>query len=494
MHDLVIRGGLVLDGSGSAGRPADIAIRSGRIVAVGSVPGEARREIRADGLVVAPGFIDVHTHDDRLPLVDPGMEAKASQGVTTIIAGNCGISAAPAPRQATPPPPLTLLSSSSEAFFPTFEGFRAALQAAQPALNMVLLAGHSSLRAATMTDLARPASTSELRRMVSLLEEALDAGAAGLSTGLYYPPAQAAPPSEVEALLEIVASRGGLQTTHLRDEGDGLMAALDEALGSARITGTPLVISHLKCASPKVWGRARAALQRIEAARAHQSVAFDVYPYDASSTMLRPDRLRGARKIVVSWSDPHPEKAGQDLAEIAGCWCCSPEEAAGRLSPAGGIYYKMEERDVRTILGHPSAMIGSDGLPHDRHPHPRLWGTFPRVLGHYVRDLRLMSLESAVHRMTALPAQMFGLADRGLIAEGFAADITMFDAAAILDQASFDDPIRPARGIERVIVNGDVIREAGLATGRRAGMVLERNGMKNRASPPKSVLAPSDSD
>lgn len=139
-------------------------------------------------------------------------------------------------------------------------------------------------------------------------------------------------------------------------------------------------------------------------------------------------------------------------------------------------------------------MIGSDGLPHDRHPHPRLWGTFPRVLGHYVRDLRLMSLESAVHRMTALPAQMFGLADRGLIAEGFAADITMFDAAAILDQASFDDPIRPARGIERVIVNGDVIREAGLATGRRAGMVLERNGMKNRASPPKSVLAPSDSD
>jgi N-acyl-D-amino-acid deacylase len=242
-----------------------------------------------------------------------------------------------------------------------------------------------------------------------------------------------------------------------------------------------LVISHLKCASPKVWGQARAALEKIEAACEHQSVAFDVYPYDASSTMLRADRLRGARKIVVSWSDPHPEKAGQDLADIAGCWCCSPEEAAGRLSPAGGIYYKMEERDVRTILAHPSAMIGSDGLPHDRHPHPRLWGTFPRVLGHYVRDLGLMTLESAVHRMTGLPARVFGLADRGLIAEGYAADITMFDAAAIIDRASFDEPLRPARGIERVIVNGVVIRESGVATGQRSGRILTREGMKARA-------------
>jgi N-acyl-D-amino-acid deacylase len=480
LHDLVIRGGLVLDGSGAIGKQADVAIRDGRIAAVGTVLGPARQEILAEGLAVAPGFIDVHTHDDRLPLVDPGMEAKASQGVTTVIAGNCGISAAPVPQHALPPPPLTLLSSATNGFFRDFSGFRKALEAAKPALNMVLLAGHSSLRAAAMDDLSRPANASEISRMRKMLREALDAGASGLSTGLYYPPSQAAPATEVEALLETVAAHGGLQTTHLRDEGDGLIAALDEALASARVTGTPLVISHLKCASPKVWGRARAALQRIEEARTHQSVSFDIYPYDASSTMLRPERLAGARKVVVSWSEPYPEKAGQDLADIAGCWCCSPEEAAGRLSPAGGIYYKMEERDVRTILAHPWAMIGSDGLPHDRHPHPRLWGTFPRVLGHYVRDLRLMSLESAVHRMTGLPASVFGLADRGQIAEGFAADITIFDPGSIIDQASFDEPLRPARGIERVIVNGEVIREAGMATARRPGRILTRDNIKPR--------------
>lgn len=478
MHDLVIRNGLVLDGTGATGFRADIAVRAGLIVAVGSISGDARDEIDAGGLVVSPGFIDAHTHDDRLPMVDPLMTAKASQGVTTVIAGNCGISAAPMPLQASPPPPLTLLSSASSGFFRDFVDFRNALEAAEPALNIVLLAGHSALRAAAMDALDRPASVAEIHRMRTMLEEALDAGAIGLSTGLYYPTAQAALSSEVEALLENVAARGGLQTTHLRDEGDGLIAALDEAISAARLTGTPLVVSHLKCASPKVWGRARAALQRIEEAQQHQSVAFDIYPYDASSTMLRPDRLAGARKIVVSWSMPYPDKAGQDLGEISHCWCCSPEEAAERLSPAGGIYYKMEERDVRSILAHPSAMIGSDGLPHDRHPHPRLWGTFPRVLGHYVRDLGLMTLENAVHRMTGLPAAVFGLAGRGRIAEGYAADITIFNAASIIDQATFDQPLQQSRGIERVIVNGVVIREAGAPTGQRPGRILARKGMK----------------
>jgi len=482
LHDLVVRGGLVVDGSGSAARAADVAVRAGRIVAVGAALGSARQEIVADGLIVAPGFIDVHTHDDRLPLVDPAMAAKASQGVTTVIAGNCGISAAPAPRQASPPPPLTLLASKSAELFRDFARFRAALEAARPSLNMVLFAGHSALRAAVMDDLSRPANRRELDAMQAMLREAMDAGASGLSTGLYYPPSQAAPPSEVEALLDLVAEHGGLQTTHLRDEGDGLIEALDEALDSAHAAGVPLVISHLKCASPRVWGLARTALQHIEAARGRQSVDFDVYPYDASSTMLRPDRLRGARRIVVSWSEPYPDKAGHDLAVIADGWCCSPGEAAERLSPAGGIYYKMQERDVRTILAHPSAMIGSDGLPHDRHPHPRLWGTFPRVLGHYVRDLKLISLESVVHRMTALPARVFGLADRGRIAEGMAADITIFNPDLIVDRASFDEPLRPASGIERVIVNGLVIREGGHATGVRPGRILTRHDMRSRAS------------
>lgn len=487
MHDLVIRNGLVIDGSGSAGFVADVAVNAGRFEVIGQVRGDGRREVDASGLIVAPGFIDVHTHDDRFPLIDPGMEAKASQGVTTVIAGNCGISAAPRPLQASPPPPLTLLSPVRNEFFRDFSSYRRAIEEARPALNMVLLAGHSAFRAAAMDDLTRPASLAEIHQMQVWLDEALDAGAAGLSTGLYYPTAQAALSSEVEALLETVSARGGLQTAHLRDEGDGLIAALEEALLAARQTSTPLVISHLKCASPKVWGQARAALQRIEEARQHQTVAFDVYPYDASSTMLRPDRLAGARKIVVSWSETYPEKAGQDLAEIASSWCCSPEDAAGRLSPAGGIYYKMQERDVRTILAHPLAMIGSDGLPHDRHPHPRLWGTFPRVLGHYVRGLGLMTLENAIHRMTGLPALVFGLPDRGRIAEGYAADITIFDPASILDTASFDEPLRPARGIERVVVNGQIIREAGIATGLRPGQILLRQAMKPRNARPLAL-------
>ena len=480
-YDLVLRDACVVDGTGASPVVADVAIRGDRVAALGRVTGPATIEIDARGMIAAPGFIDVHTHDDRLVLLEPAVGPKVSQGVTTVVTGNCGISLAPMTRAGEPVPPLTLLGGRRDLFQASFAAYAAAVRGAPPAVNVVPFVGHSALRACAVADLGRAATGAEIEAMGRLLDEAMAAGAFGMSTGLYYPPAQAASPAEVEALLARVATAGGLQTTHLRDEGDGLIEALDEAIGSARRGGLPLVVSHVKCAAPRMWGRAAEVLARIDAAAAHQEIAFDVYPYEASSTMLRPDRLRGARRVVVSWSDTHPELAGQDLDAIAGCWCCSPEEAAHRLSPGGAIYYKMQERDVRRILAHPGAMIGSDGLPHDQHPHPRLWGTFPRVLGHYVRELKLMGLPEAVRRMTALPAAVFGLADRGVLAEGMLADVTLFDADLVLDEATYDAPTRPARGIRLVLVNGEPVWEDGAATGRRPGRLLRREPALTRS-------------
>jgi N-acyl-D-amino-acid deacylase len=474
MFDCVIRNGLVIDGTGSPGRVADIAIRDGLIAQVGGAELSGRAEIEAGGMAVCPGFIDVHTHDDRLPLVDPLMTAKLSQGVTTVVTGNCGISAFPVPGTADAPAPMTLLGLRAEDFFARFEHYASAVSAVGPAVNIAPLIGHTSLRAAVMDDLTQPASDAERERMRELLDAALRAGVRGLSTGLYYPPAAAAPSEEVEALLSVVADHGGIYCTHMRDEGDNLLGSLEESLGSAARAGVALVISHLKCASPRVWGQAGKVLARLEEAALRQPVAFDMYPYEASSTMLRADAVVGVRKVTVSWSSPYPDEAGQDLAEVAARWCCSPEEAVQRLSPAGAIYYRMQEKDVRKIAAHPMAMIGSDGLPHDRHPHPRLWGTFPRVIGRYVREWGLFPLEDAVRRTTSLPARVFGLSDRGVIAEGMAADMLIFDPDTILDTATYDAPTGMARGVGHVIVNGVPAWSDGEAAGRRAGRILSR--------------------
>jgi N-acyl-D-amino-acid deacylase len=274
----------------------------------------------------------------------------------------------------------------------------------------------------------------------------------------------------------------------MRDEGDGLFASIDETLSLADTAGIPVIISHLKCASPAMWGRSAEALRRIEDAAQSQRVAFDVYPYDASSTMLRPDRLEGSRRVVVSWSDPHPDMAGRDLADIAQCWCCSPQQAAARLSPGGAIYYKMQEADIRRIIAHPLAMVGSDGLPHDRHPHPRLWGTFPRVLGHYVRDLQILDLPEAIRKMTSLPAQAFCLPDRGRVEAGLAADIVLFDPTEIIDTATYETPVTPARGIVHVLVNGALAWTEGRATGMQAGRVLSRDQGRQVSLDRRAVL------
>jgi N-acyl-D-aspartate/D-glutamate deacylase len=256
----------------------------------------------------------------------------------------------------------------------------------------------------------------------------------------------------------------------MRDEYDRVIESLEETFDTARRAKVPVVISHHKCALPENYGRSRETLRRIAEASQRQTVGLDAYPYDAGSTVLYPEEARDDVRIMVTWSTPHPEMSGRDLSDIAKEWGCSQQEAGERLLPAGAIYFQMDEADVRAILAFPLTMIGSDGLPHDQHPHPRLWGTFPRILGHYVREVRLFSLENAIHKMTGLTAARFGLADRGILREGYAADLVLFDAEKVRDTATYEQPISAAEGINAVFVNGQPAME-----GARAGRLLRRS-------------------
>ena len=475
--DLLIHSGEVIDGTGGPRAHLDIAIEGGRIVAVDENLDErieAGNKIDASGLIVAPGFIDVHTHDDRAVLSSPDMTPKISQGVTTVITGNCGVSLAPYTGNA-PPPPMNLLGGGDWYRFPTMREYMAAVTDAPPALNLAPLVGHSALRATTMgDDLSRAALPAEIARMEALLDEALSAGCIGMSTGLAYPPAFAAPTDEIVSLASIIKRYDGIYTTHMRDEGAGVLDSVHETFDIGERAGVPVVISHHKCVGRKNWGRSRETLAAIAQARTRQRVDLDVYPYTASSTVLFADWLSKAERVLVTWSIPHPELKGRDFEEIRRSWGCSAEEAVERLSPAGAIYFQMDEEDLRRILEFKDAMIGSDGLPHDTHPHPRLWGTFPRVLGHYCRDSGLFTLEEAVHRMSGVPARVFGLEGRGTIKPDAFADLVLFDADSILDEADFASPERPARGIYQVIVNGEQVRRGYEWTGARPGMILRR--------------------
>ena len=476
-YDLLIRGGTVIDGTLAPRYAADVAVRDGRIAAIGALQGaRAAAEIDATGRIVAPGFIDAHTHDDRLLLSDPSMAPKASQGVTTVVTGNCGISLAPMPAGTKPPPPLDLLDEGGGWFrFPRFADYVAALREQPAATNAALLVGHSTLRVQAMADLGRPANAKEVARMRALADEALAAGAIGVSTGLWYEPASAATTQEVIEVCRPLAARRGLYCTHMRDEGDRVMASLEETFRIGRELGVPVVVSHHKVMGKANHGRSVETLPLIEARMREQAIGLDCYPYCASSTILTASRVDVATRVLVTWSKPHPEFAGLELAEIARRMGLSTAEAIARLLPAGAIYFSMDEADVQRILAFARTMVGSDGLPHDAAPHPRLWGTFPRVLGHYARGLNLFPLETAVHKMTGLTAQTFGLADRGVLRQGHAADITVFDAATVDEAATFARPIQPARGIDAVIVNGEPVWQDGKTTGARPGRVLARH-------------------
>jgi len=476
-YDLVIRNAVIVDGTRAPRFQADVAIQEGVIQRVGNVgDATAGHVIDGAGKVLSPGFIDAHTHDDRLMLSGPDMAPKVSQGVTTVVAGNCGVSLAPAPRGMARPvtPPLDLIDDEGSWFrFPTFRDYIGELRNKPAATNCALLVGHTMLRSQTMDDLDKPATTGEIAKMQMLVKEALEAGAIGVSTGLFYEPARAAPTEEVIEVCRPLSARRALYCTHMRSEAEGVVESLEETFRIGRELGIPVVVSHHKVLGTPNHGRSAETLPIIEKAMRSQRVGLDCYPYRASSTILSWSRVRIASRVLVSWSKPHPEFAGMDLKDIAAKMNRSEEEAVQELLPAGAIYFSMDEQDVQRILAFEHTMIGSDGLPHDAAPHPRLWGTFARVLGHYSRRLGLFSLEEAVYKMTGLTAAMFGLAGRGMLKEGFAADLVLFDEAAIDETASFEKPVAPAKGIDTVIVNGEPVWREGRPTAARPGRVLQ---------------------
>ena len=476
--DLLIRNATIIDGSGAPRFEGDIGVNAERISRIGRLDAaKAAIELDATGKVAAPGFIDAHAHDDRLMLCDPDMAPKVSQGVSTVVAGNCGISLAPMPASmaGAVPPPLDLLDNEGKWFrFPSFSAYVEELGAHPAAVNCALLVGHMTLRVATMDRLDRAATPSEIARMREMTTEALSAGAIGFSTGLYYELSSSAPAEEVRAIAQPLREFNGIYCTHMRDEADHVLESLDESFEIGRQLNVPVVISHHKVMGRNNHGRSRQTLPRIAAAMRNQPVCLDCYPYTASSTMLSHERTKSCSRVIVSSSRPFPQYAGIDLEDIAKRMALPVEAAIAALQPASAIYFSMDETDVQRILSFEQTMIGSDGLPHDIAPHPRLWGCFARVLGHYSRELGLFSLETAVRKMTGLPAATFGLKDRGALKAGAYADITVFDPNTIAETATWEKPIRPAHGIEATIVNGAIVWQQGKPAGARPGKVLRR--------------------
>ncbi len=443
--DFIVAGATLIDGAGGPARRGDLAVSGQRIAAVGEFdhpPGAP--VIDARGLALAPGFIDSHTHDDGYLLAHPDMRPKVSQGVTTVVTGNCGISLAPLAR-AEIPQPLDLLGPAPLFRYASFAAWLDALRAAPPAVNVAPLVGHSTLRVAVMQDTSRAADEAERAAMRELLREALDAGAFGVSTGTFYPPASAATTDEIIDVCAPLRGRPGVYATHLRDEADHIVPAMEEALLVGRELGCRVVFSHHKLAGERNHGRSRETLDLISRAAAAQPVCLDCHPYPATSTMLRLDRARLASRTLITWSKGYPGATGRDFAEVMAELGLDDAAAVERLAPAGAIYFLMDPADVSRIFAHPLTMVGSDGLPFDPHPHPRQWGTFTNVLRTMVREQRLLSLESAIHKMTGLAADQYGIADRGRLREGYHADLVLFDPATVTDVATFQLPFRQAR-------------------------------------------------
>jgi N-acyl-D-amino-acid deacylase len=481
-YDIVIRNGQVADGTGRKLFAADVALKGDRIAAV-ETPGALRgdNEIDAAGKVVAPGFIDVHTHDDTALIDNPTMAMKASQGVTTVVCGNCGASAAPYIRDDVGHF-LSLIVRNKANISRSFAEFAGKVEAAKPAINGAFLIGHSTLRMNFMgDDLARTATAAETAGMRDLLDQSLEQGAIGMSSGLFYAVANAASTDEVAEVAKPLGKWGGVYTAHMRDEGENILPAMDETFEIGRRAGASIIVSHHKCSGRANFGRMKETLPKFTEAMKRQDIAFDVYPYIAGSTILRSDMLERADRVLITWSDKVPGLSGRDLKDIATEMGCSMREAADRIQPAGAIYFMMDEKDVQSAMAHPGAMIGSDGIPFDAHPHPRLWGTFPRVLGHYSRDLKLFPLEDAVRRMTSYSARRFKLTGRGEVKPGFYADICVFDPATVIDTATFEKPISAARGIDVVLCNGQIVWRDGKPGGGRAGRTLLRQEMQAEA-------------
>jgi N-acyl-D-amino-acid deacylase len=475
-YDLIIRNATIIDGTRAPRFAGEIGVRGDRIIKIGALDNAtADTEIDASGMIAAPGFIDAHTHDDRMLLSDPAMAPKVSQGVTTVVTGNCGISLAHSPANGAATPPLDLLDGSGDWFrFPSFRAYREELAALPAAINATCLVGHTTFRVATMDRLDRAATSAEMAKMRTMAHESLASGAIGVSTGTAYPPAACATTDEIVEICRPLTEFGGMYVTHMRNEDDQVAESIEETCLIGRALKVPVVISHHKTVGTRNHGRSVETLKLIGERMRSQALGLDCYPYIASSTVLRYDRLEQSSRIIVTWSKPHPEFAGVDLDEVARRLQMTQAEAVEKIKPAGAIYFMLDEKDVQRILAFEETMIGSDGLPHDTKPHPRLWGTFPRVLGHYSRELKLFPLETAVYKMTGLTAGKFGLKERGFIKDGAYADITLFNADTVIDAADFQHSTLPARGIGTVIVNGAIVWRDGKPTGARPGRVLLR--------------------
>lgn len=514
--DLLISNATVVDGSGRPGFAGVVGIAGEHIACV--LPEEAPRpvadrEYEAAGHVVCPGFIDVHTHADVSPFLDAAMESQIRQGVTSVVVGNCGYSLWPGAGRTYVA--RAIAGIDDDGLLPSWESFGALLDAidkARPACNVGSLVGHGSLRLQVMGEARRAASRSEARTMRSLAAEALGEGALGLSTGLIYVPGMY---SELDELVELAGALRPFDApyvSHMRGEGRELISALTEAQNIGRRSGVPVHVSHLKLMGSCVWGQVERLLEHIDGSE----VSADQYPYTAwlgSLASLLPPwapvcklpaimanrRARAKLKQVVECGEPGWESSvdgvgwrriviadasshdlgGVDLETIAAdrheepldtlAWLLSNDPEISVIGQA------MQEDDVRRILAEPSILVASDGLPASAAAHPRSVGTFARVLGRYVREERVLSLETAVRKMTSLPAERFGLAGRGVLAQGATADVVVFDPARVAEAATFENPRRFADGVELVLVNG--VRSWDGSLLGRGGRALRQGGI-----------------
>lgn len=528
LYSLLIKDALVIDGSGHAPVVADIGIRKDRIADVRpGLPSTALRVIDARGLAVAPGFIDLHTHTDQTIFLNPAAESKILQGVTTDVVCNCGIGPFPSSKkhQAELASYLSMLEASHSAGLDWHDcaGFMTAVENISPGINILPLIGHGALRIAAMGSVDRPPTAREMARMEKLLAENLSQGAWGMSTGLIYPPGSFAKTDELVSLGRILRRFGGLYTSHVRGESATLLDAIDEVIHISRESGIRAQVSHLKAIGRPFWGDGIKALNRLEQARtAGIDIWADQYPYLATSTALSAlvpswaqdggldpllerlaapelkERLRreiasqidirgGADRIRIASTGSEMSRSlcGLTLADAARLWQITPEETVMQLliterGSISAIFFSLSETDLDVIIKNPAVAVASDGYALSTHDtdstvHPRSYGTFPRVLATYVRDKKLLSLEAAVRKMTALPAHILDLPDRGSIKPNFIADLTVFDPSTVKDTATFENPCQRPEGIAYVIVSGEIAAEAGKLTGRRAGRVLRKN-------------------
>jgi len=533
MHDLLFRNARIVDGTGNPWFWGDMAVAGGRIARIGDLPGAtARRTIDVEGAALAPGFIDLHTHSDFTLPVFPRAEAMVRQGVTTQLVGNCGFSPFPVTRERLD------LARAYTAFFDAglswdwddAAGYAAALERLPLGCNVALQVGHGAVRIAVMGFDDRAPTPAELAAMESLIANALEQGAFALSSGLIYVPGSYAATDELVILARVARRYGAFYSSHIRDEGDTLLDAVQEALTVGRQAGVPVQLSHHKAMGKSNWGRVETSLGMIDQARAAgHDVLADQYPYTAGSTTLAaimpkwamqggveamlarladpetrarirmeiaappPEaRQAGAREfdpatIMISCIPAGPNKRheGLMLAEIAAARGEQPVDAALHLlqSERGGvqmIVFGMSEDDVRRVMRHPAVAIASDGWTLSPaaggKPHPLSYGTYARVLGRYVREEGVLGLEEAVRKMTSLPAQRLRRYDLGLVRPGCVADLVVFDPARVSDLATFQDPHRYCEGVTHVAVNGTLVIDGGLDTGAAAGRVLRRGG------------------